>query len=195
MILRSVNPKTIFLVFKYAKGKQIFEGLFLYQPPECVKSKIMYYTNQYLGSFNIIEGLYYFILLNLTNFRGFGRKLLFVLWEILSQEKLLLRLTDLQLELDILELIWPVGWANKWMVQGIVHDVQSCHPALLSLNAEVVIQCGTIFEPKGFDISRLCHSNLSRSEGHSFCGRKKRVHLRSISDPHLSSIQGWQREI
>ena len=55
------------------------------------------------------------------------------------------------------------------------------------LNAEVVIQCGTIFEPKGFDISRLCHSNLSRSEGHSFCGRKKRVHLRSISDPHLSS--------
>ena len=70
---------------------------------------------------------------------------------------------------------------------GIVHDVQSCHPALLSLNAEVVIQCGTIFEPKGFDISRLCHSNLSRSEGHSFCGRKKRVHLRSISDPHLSS--------
>ena len=57
----------------------------------------------------------------------------------------------------------------------------------LSLNAEVVIQCGTIFEPKGFDISRLCHSNLSRSEGHSFCGRKKRVHLRSISDPHLSS--------
>ena len=65
-------------------------------------------------------------------------------------------------------------------------DCTRC-PKLSAVNAEVVIQCGTIFEPKGFDISRLCHSNLSRSEGHSFCGRKKRVHLRSISDPHLSS--------
>ena len=43
------------------------------------------------------------------------------------------------------------------------------------------------FSPKGFDISRLCHSNLSRSEDHSFRllwrrrnRAQKRVHLRSI---------------
>ena len=41
-------------------------------------------------------------------------------------------------------------------------------PKLSPLSGEVVIQCGTIWSPKGFDISRLCHSNLSRSEDHSF---------------------------
>ena len=52
-------------------------------------------------------------------------------------------------------------------------DCTRC-PKLSAVNAEVVIQCGTIFEPKGFDISRLCHSNLSRSEGHSFLSMAKK---------------------
>ena len=46
-------------------------------------------------------------------------------------------------------------------------------PASIARHQPRVVR-GTIFEPKGFDISRLCHSNLSRSEGHSFLSMAKK---------------------
>ena len=54
-----------------------------------------------------------------------------------------------------------------WDKRAMFWNCTRC-PKLSPLSGEVVIQCGTIWSPKGFDISRLCHSNLSRSEDHSF---------------------------
>ena len=60
-----------------------------------------------------------------------------------------------------------------WDKRAMFWNCTRC-PKLSPLSGEVVIQCGTIWSPKGFDISRLCHSNLSRSEGHSFLSMAKK---------------------